>query len=406
MKTMFYYLRNISLVLLLIMPLSTLSGHETQSTVKIVSSLPRQGDIKKTTDTFVNAFKMALEEDEVLNDHFHIVYEDWDNSDINGHWDALKEANNAFKAVSDSDVMVYIGPGPSGAAKVSIPILNNADLLMISPTATYPGLTKPGKGTFSEPEIYRPSGKPNFLRLAPTDEIQGAAAARWAHELGLKSAYVISDGDVYGNGLALAFVESAKNLGIEIKNLHSNYDVIDSYTSDFGDLITTIDGFEPDLVFVGINASNNAGLLWKHLRTSSLADRLTLMGGDNLMAPLFLQQAKDAAEGTYITSGGIPLSHYTGTQSTWADKYREKYNEDPSFYAIYAYETMKVALYAIKNAAKKDRSLVRDVAFSINIFSEGAMGQWSFDKNGDVSLNAISVSKVSEGKVEFIKELN
>lgn len=63
MKTMFCCVRSISLVLLFLMSLSTLSGHETQRAVKIVSSLPRQGDIKKTTDTFVNAFKMALEED-------------------------------------------------------------------------------------------------------------------------------------------------------------------------------------------------------------------------------------------------------------------------------------------------------------------------------------------------------
>lgn len=406
MKTLFCYVRKISLVLLCIMTISALDGHEAQNTMKIVSSLPRQGDIKKTTNTFINAFKMALEEDKALADRFHIVYEDWDNSDINGHWDGLKEAENASKAVSDPDVMVYIGPGPSGAAKVSIPILNSANLLMISPTATYPGLTKPGKGTSLEPEIYQPSGKPNFLRLAPTDEIQGAAAARWARELGLKSAYVISDGDVYGNGLVLAFIESAKKLGIEIKNLDGSYDVIDPFTSDFGDLIATIDRLEPNLVFVGINASNNAGLLWRYLRTSSLADQLTLMGGDNLMAPLFLEQAKEAAEGTYITSGGIPLSHYTEAQSKWAQKYREKYNEEPSFYAIYAYETMKVALYAIKNAAQKERALVRDVAFSINNFSEGAMGWWSFDKNGDVSLNAISVSQVSEGKIEFIKEID
>ena len=41
--------------------------------------------------------------------------------------------------------MVYIGTMNSGAAKVSIPILNQANLVMISPANTYPGLTKPGK---------------------------------------------------------------------------------------------------------------------------------------------------------------------------------------------------------------------------------------------------------------------
>ena len=57
--------------------------------------------------------------------------------------------------------MAYIGTYNSGAAKIAMPILNRAGLLMISPANTWPGLTKPGKGDPGEPEIYRPSGKLN-----------------------------------------------------------------------------------------------------------------------------------------------------------------------------------------------------------------------------------------------------
>ena len=38
--------------------------------------------------------------------------------------------------------MVYIGTYNSGAAKLSIPILNAACLVMVSPANSYPGLTK------------------------------------------------------------------------------------------------------------------------------------------------------------------------------------------------------------------------------------------------------------------------
>ena len=85
---------------------------------------------------------------------------------------------NANEAVKDPDVMVYIGTYNSGAAKISMPILNKAGLLMISPANTWPGLTKPGMGDPGEPEIYRPSGKVNYFRVVPADDLQGPLARR------------------------------------------------------------------------------------------------------------------------------------------------------------------------------------------------------------------------------------
>ena len=61
----------------------------------------------------------------------------------------------------DRDVMVYIGTYNSGAAKISMPVLNQASLAMISPANTYPGLTKPRMGEANEPAVYRPTSVPS-----------------------------------------------------------------------------------------------------------------------------------------------------------------------------------------------------------------------------------------------------
>lgn len=153
-------------------------GGGDENTIKIVSSLPRTGSSKGQTDTIVNAIKMCLEEHNYQAGRFKLKYEDWDDvTAAKGQWDAAKESENANKAVNDKDVMVYIGTFNSGAAKVSIPILNKANLVMISPANTYPGLTKPGKGEANEPQVYRPTGKPNYTRVVPADDLQGAAGA-------------------------------------------------------------------------------------------------------------------------------------------------------------------------------------------------------------------------------------
>ena len=126
-----------------------------------------------------------------------------------GAWDAGKEAENANKAVADADVMVYVGTFNSGAAKVAIPILNRANLVMISPANTYPGLTKPGKGEPNEPDVYYPGGKRNYARVVPADDLQGAVAANWSKQVGATKVYILDDTELYGHGIAVVFAETA-----------------------------------------------------------------------------------------------------------------------------------------------------------------------------------------------------
>ena len=105
------------------------------------------GSAKPQCDTIVNGIKIALEEAGYRAGPFEIEYADWDDATAGaGQWTAEAETANAVRAVHDPDVMAYLGTYNSGAAKISMPILNKAGLLMLSPANTWPGLTKPGKG--------------------------------------------------------------------------------------------------------------------------------------------------------------------------------------------------------------------------------------------------------------------
>src|SRR5262249_21304003 len=126
----------------------------------------------------------------------------------NGGWDAGVESANANKVISDPDAMVYFATYNSGAAKISIPILNAIPMAMISYANTYPGLTKKIEGLTAEgePDQYYPSGKRNYMRTVASDEIQGAVGANWATETkGVKTAYILDDQSLYGHGVALGF---------------------------------------------------------------------------------------------------------------------------------------------------------------------------------------------------------
>lgn len=365
-------------------------------TIKIVSSLPRTGSSKGQSDTVVNAINQRLKQDnnQACNGQFKITYEDMDDATAAaGKWDPTQEANNANKAAADADVMVYIGTFNSGAAKVSIPILNQAGLVMISPANTYPGLTKPGKGEAGEPEKYYPNGKRNYTRVVPADDLQGAAAANWAKDLGVKSVYILHDTETYGKGIADVFRASAKTNAFEEKG----YEGIDKKAQDYKALGTKIKDANPDLVYFGGITQNNAGLLLKDLRAAGFTGKF--MGPDGIYEDAFLEAAGEAGEGAYVTFGGVPASKLTGKGKEWYDAYKAAFNSEPEVYAVYGYEATNVALAAINSVCKKDRAAILDAVFATKDF-DGVTGKFSIDANGDTNLTTMSGVQVKGGKFD------
>jgi len=375
---------------------SAATGGQLTGTIKIVSSLPRTGSSKGQTDTIVNAMKMALDEVGSKVGGATIVYDDMDDATpARGAWDAGKEAENANKAVADADVMIYIGTFNSGAAKVAIPILNRSSLVMISPANTYPGLTKPGKGEPNEPDIYYPNGTRNYARVVPADDLQGAVAANWSKQLGVQKVYILDDTELYGHGIAQVFAETAGRIGL---NIAGGPEGIDSKASDYRALATKVRGTGADMVYYGGITQNNAGKLFKDLR-SVLGNDVKLMGPDGIYEQAFIDDAGDAGEGVYITFGGVPPSKLTGKGAEWYQAYKAKFNGEPEAYAAYGYEAMKVALDALGRAGRKDREAIRAAVFATKNYA-GVLGTWSFDANGDTSLVTMSGRQVKNGKFD------
>ena len=382
-------------------PAETAAGSET---VKIVSSLPRTGSSKGQTDTIVNAIRMRFEEADyqACNGAVTIEYEDLDDATAaKGSWDEAKEAENATQAANDDEVLVYIGPFNSGAAKISIPILNEAGLAMISPSNTNVGLTKPFNP--GEPDVYYPSGKRNYARVIPADDFQGAAGANWAAELGVETVYVLDDNELYGKGLADVFVQQAEANGITVLDRDS----IDPKASDYQSLMNKIKAENPDLIYFGGITQSNAGQLVKDMRAVGMSnDQVKFMGPDGIFEQAFIEAAgADNAEGTYITFGGVPPAQLTGKGAEWYTNYKAKFGSEPEAYAAYGYEAASVALDAINRSCDSlTRESVVDALFSTQNF-EGVLGTWSFDERGDTSLTELSGQQVVNGEFQYVQNI-
>ena len=370
--------------------------------VKIVSSLPRTGSAKQQTDAIVRGLRMAIEEAEGKVGPFRVEYLDLDDATAAaGQWTSEAEAANARRALQDPDVVAYIGTYNSGAAKVSMPILNLGDLLMVSPANTAVGLTKPGLGEPGEPNVYRPTGRLNYTRVVPADDLQGPLSADWAQERGVKKVYILDDSEVYGKGIADLFDERCREIGIEVLG----HDSIDAKAQEFKSLMASVKAAGPDLVYFGGTTQSKGGQLAKDMVSAGIT--ALLMVPDGCREQVFIDSAGAAnLEGRcFVTFGGLPPEKLTGKGSEFVERYKKKFGELPEAYAVYGYEAACVALQAIRDAGVKDRRGISVAALAIKDF-DGALGRWGFDENGDTTMRTLTVSVVKNGKFEFEEVLD
>ena len=374
--------------------------------LKIVSSLPRTGSANAQTTSMVNGIKMAITEaggkigDQVLS------YEDWDDaSPQRGNWDPAVEAQNADKAIADQSVVAYIGTYNSGAAKISMPKLNSAGIVMVSPANTAPNLTKAGFGESNEPAVYRPSGKVNYFRVVPTDDVQGAVAADYAKELGAKKVFVLNDREVYGKGVAGVFEKRAKEIGLEVVGT----DGLDSKASNYKSLVTKIKQAGADLVYFGGTTQTNAGQLAKDIVSGGLKAKLIVPDGCYEKAFIEAAGAKALEGRAFITFGGVDPKLLTGKGKDFYESYKKTYGGEPEGYAVYGYEAAKVVIAAMQRIHAAGRAITREAVLAeVGATKDfaGALGTWSFDANGDTTNRTMSVNTVKDGDFTPVKVVN
>src|ERR671921_2924348 len=275
---------------------------------------------------------------------------------------------------------------------------------MVSPANTYIGLTKEG-GESDEPEKYYPTGERNYARVIVADDKQGAAGAKLMEEEGMESVYILDDKETYGKGLADQFQQAAEDQGIEIVGREG----IDGSAPNYRSLMNKIAQAQPDAIYFGGIIENNAAQLIKDKVGAGMSnDDVLFIGPDGIFVDTLLSQAGAAAEGTYVTFGGLPESELSAKGQQFVQEYESRYDDDIQPYTAYAYEAANVMLDAIERASK-DGEVTREAVVQQIFATEdynGVLGTWSFDDDGDTSLTELSVQQVENGEFEYQRTID
>lgn len=384
-------------------------GGGAATTLKIVSSLPMTGASLTQTQTIVNAMQLRVEQagGKACGGKYTITYEAWDDASAAlGKWDPAVETENANKAAADTSIIAYLGTFNSGAAKLSIPILNQSGpLVMISPANTAPGLTHAAAGLTDpdEPAKYYPSGARNYVRVAATDDLQGPVAVKFLVSQGVKTLYILDDQEVYGKGVGDSVNQAAVAAGITVI-AQEGYD---PKAADYKALMTKIstsnNGGAPDAVYLGAIVDNNAAQILKD-KVAIMGDNQTVkfMGPDGIYTAALIEGAgADVAEGVFASTPGLALKDLGANGKKFFTDYAAKFGETNEPYAIMGYDSMSAAIKAIEDVCAAggnptDRAAITKAVFAIKDF-DGALGTWSFDANGDITLPYFLIGQVQGG---------
>jgi branched-chain amino acid transport system substrate-binding protein len=381
-------------------------------TLVISSDLPLQGSSKDASVSTNNAIKLYLKQLDNKVGDFTIEFKAYDNSTAaKGAWDDATCAKNAQEHVANTDEVAVMGTYNSGCAKIEVPVLNqdpDGPMLMVSHANTNPGLTK--KWDPGEPEKFYPSGKRNYARVVTTDDFQGTADSTYmAQDLGKKRCYVLNDNQTYGQGVAQAFVDNAKKVGLEILGNKP----WDAKQPNYTALFQSVKATNPDCIFLAGVYDNNGGQLVKD-KVKVLGDntKVTMMGPDGFTGYPDLQKQPEA-EGMYLSFAGLDtesLRKNGGGAAKFLDAYKAEYGSDPaSSYALYGVAAVQVILAAIEKSDGTRAGVTEAVlggGEGITIpEADSVIGKEIIidPKTGDTNNKDISILQMTGGAEKFVK---
>ena len=237
---------------------------------------------------------------------------------------------------------------------------------MISPATTNPAVTD--------------REYPNINRVIGRDDMQGAIAAFFAKNyLGARSAYVVHDKTVYGQGTSKLFQITAERLGVRVIGLNVTQERL-----DFAFLIPAIRASDPDVLYFG-GIYDQAGEFIKQARDSVV--RTGFLGPDGMDSSELARIAGGRAVGLHYTTVAGPPSIHPGSRQFIGD-FTYRFGKYPEPFAAEAYDATLVALRAIDSVNQDTggrRPTREEVGTAIRRLQgiRGVTGLIGFDEKGD-----------------------
>lgn len=341
--------------------------------IKIGVVSPMTGATATFGQENTNGIKLAYEKlKKIPGIKFDLIIED-DKSE------AIESTNATRKLISVDKVSAMIGAPTSSLALASAPIVQQAKIPFITPTATNVKVTQVGD---------------YITRACFTDDFQGVVMAKFAVNTlkKTKGLILIENTSDYSKGLAKAFGDEFLKLGGKmVLTEELTYAAKDT---DFLSLLRKVKRANPDFVFVP-GYYVEVGLMLKQAR--SLGIDIPFLGGDGWDSPKLFEIAGEAVKGSYISNHFAPDDKSPVVQN-FVKEYEKTYGTKPGSFAALGYDSLGILVDAMKRA-KSMKTLDLKVALLATKNYQGITGSITFDKNRNPTKSAVVLEATPAGYI-------
>jgi branched-chain amino acid transport system substrate-binding protein len=209
-----------------------------------------------------------------------------------------------------------------------------------------------------------------------------------------KTIAILYESSAFGTSGSEAMERDAKKIGAQVV-LNEKFE---TGAIDFKPLLSKVKAAQPEVIY-SVSYANEAQLLMKQIKELRLDAKLFSGGAAGFAIPEFIEGAKDAAE--YVVSATLwtPQLKYPGTKE-FAEKYKAKHKDYPSYHGASAYAAMYVTADALKRAKNWTQDGIRDALKATDL--KTAFGPVKFeDKEGYQNQNFAETLAIQVQKGEF-----
>ncbi|MCP3869520.1 MAG: branched-chain amino acid ABC transporter substrate-binding protein [Gammaproteobacteria bacterium] len=288
--------------------------------------------------------------------------------------------NTATKLVSQG-VHVVMGHICSGATKAALPIYKSGGVVVMSPSATNPGLTQSGD-------------YPNFFRTIASDDAQARTEVDFALDhLGLKKIAIIHDKGDYGKGLAefaKQFIEESDKGEVML------FEGVTPGAVDYSAVVQKIKRSRADAVIFG-GYHPEASKIITQMRKKRM--KTIFISDDGVKDDTFIKVAGKYAEGVYATGPKDTTDNPLSKEAVAAHK--KEFGADPGAFFENAYAATIALLNAIGHANSTDMADVKKALQTFEVATP--VGSIRFDERGDAVGVGFAMYQVTNGKYVEVK---
>jgi branched-chain amino acid transport system substrate-binding protein len=375
-----------SLVVLMVVIVAGCSNGESadeDDTIKIGSMFELTGSAAAYGTSMNNAVSMAVDE---INDAGGIDGRTIEIVEYDTKTDETEAASLTTRLGTRDQVSAIIGPATTGSMQAAIPNANNAEVPIMSPTATDDGVLTADDG----------SVHPYAWRTSFTNSFQGSALAQFANdELDASKAAILSDNSSdYAIGLTETFTEIFEGDIVAAENFSEG-------ETDFSAVLTNIKDIDFDVLYVP-GYYEEAGPIIKQAREMGIEQ--PILGPDGMGNEILRELAgAENMNDVYYTSHFVVTSDDPDVQE-FVKNYQEEFGIEADMFTGLAYDSVYVIKEAIEKAGSADPQAVNEALTNVTDFP-GITGTFSFDEMHD-PIKTVNIIEIQDNEEAGVYEID